>query len=79
MCYSLSNYRPQSFLDILKHDQSLPIEIVKSVVLKKLIQIDRSVGLNCEQLRAECSRYLRIEAIANHGESHMLTQFLAML
>ena len=79
MCYSLSNYRPGSFLDVLTHEQSLPIEIVKSVVLKKLIQIDRSVGLNCEQLKVECSRYLRIEAVANHGTSHMLTQFLASL
>lgn len=51
--------------DLIAPTNSMPIEIVKSVILRKLIQIDRSSQLDDLALRSEVQYFLRIEALTN--------------
>ena len=74
--YQFTSQRVQSLEDIISTSQSTAIEIVKSAVLRKLIQIDRSSGQPINVVQQECLYYLRLETIVNQskkGELQVLT------
>ena len=61
----LTSQRVQSLEDIIPASQTTATEIVKSIILKMLIQIDRSSGLPMNVVKQECLYYLRLEIIVN--------------
>ncbi len=63
--YQFTLQRVQSLEDIISTSQSTAIEIVKSAILRKLIQIDRSSGQPINVVQQECLYYLRLETIVN--------------
>ena len=54
-----------SFFDVLLCSSQKAAEIVKSVLIKSLLQIDRSKDLSERELVSMCSFYLGIEIKAN--------------
>jgi hypothetical protein len=58
----------KSLEDIIPASQSTATEIVKSIILKKLIQIDRSTGQPISVVQQECLYYLRLEIIVNQSK-----------
>jgi hypothetical protein len=62
-----TSQRINSFEDILSASQSTAVELVKSVILRKLIQIDRSSGQPMNAVQQECLYYLRLESIVNQS------------
>ena len=61
--------------DILKCDNQEYEEIVKTVILKSLLQIDRSKNASNRSLTALCSFYLGIEARSNSNKAtHFVNQ-----
>ena len=58
----LSGKVVRSLLDIIICVESDECEIIKSVIIKRLIQIDRSAGLSFQRLKDEVTHYYRIEA-----------------
>lgn len=51
------------------------MEIVKSIMIKSLIQIDRSLNRSDREIISECSYYLGIEAKANAKHAARLQLF----
>ena len=49
-------------LQIIMATERIDVEIVKSIIIKRLIQIDRSKNVNLAQLKHEIKQYFRIEA-----------------
>jgi hypothetical protein len=70
--FQFTSQRVDSFEDILSASQSTAIELVKSVILKKLIQIDRSSGQPLNVVQQECLYYLRLETIVNQSKKNEL-------
>jgi hypothetical protein len=66
--YLFTSVRVQSLEDIILASQSTAAEIVKSIILKKLIQIDRSTGQPMSVVQQECLYYLRLEIIVNQSK-----------
>jgi hypothetical protein len=64
--------RVNSFEEILSASQSTAVELVKTVILRKLIQIDRSSGQPLNSVQQECLYYLRLESIVNHSRKDEL-------
>jgi hypothetical protein len=62
--------------ELVVPSKDVAMEIVKSVILKRLLQIDRSRHVSISELKIEMCHYLRIEAIANEGAD---TQCKALL
>ena len=48
--------------DVIVCTKSTDLEILKSIIIKHLIQIDRSQGLSIETLKQEIRHYYRIES-----------------
>ena len=51
-------------MELVTVTEAVPIEILKSVAIKKLIQINRSVDCTKQEFISECMYYLKIEKIA---------------
>ena len=68
--------------DLLVPDSNSATEIIRSVILKRLIQIDRSRLPSEQELKVEILYYLRTEAASNQKDRHNLqahsTQILAL-
>ena len=58
-----------SLLDIITSTESVEREIIKSVIIKRLIQIDRSAGLSLQRLKNEIIYYYRIESQVSSNTS----------
>lgn len=57
------------FLQVIVCTERIDIEIIKSIIIKCLIQIDRSNNINLAKLKYEIKKYYRIEAcISNNSE-----------
>ena len=52
----------RNMLQIIMATERIDVEIVKSIIIKRLIQIDRSKNVNLAQLKHEIKQYFRIEA-----------------
>jgi hypothetical protein len=70
--YQFTSHRVESFEDILSASQSTAVEIVKSAILRKLIQIDRSSGQPLNVVKQECLYFLRLESIVNQSRKDEL-------
>lgn len=68
-----------SLLDIILSSSDIGTEIVKSVFIKALIQIDRSQNAVESVIRAECRYFLNIEARVNESRAGRLREMIAML
>ena len=64
-----------SLYDLLICENNIPYEIVKSVFVRALLQIDRSSGRVEKDILSECVYYLNIEARSN---SHRSEEFLQL-
>jgi len=62
--------------DLIVPTKLISHEIIKSVVIKKLLQIDRSRTISIAELKAEIAHYLRVEAITSGSNA---TEFTAMI
>ena len=69
--HSLTNQRVASLLDILLCGLSIEHEIVKSVILKALIQIDRSKDCNDRVVTSQCAFYVDLEARVSNRPSKL--------
>ena len=63
--YKITGVRTGSLYEVLCCSNNLEIEIVKSTLIKALIQINRSSNRTERDLIAECSYFLGIEARVN--------------
>ena len=61
--------RINSLMEIVTVAEDSQVEIIKSVAIKKLIQIDRSTGCTKQEFIAECIYYLKIEKLASKKPS----------
>ena len=61
--------------DVVRCDSQFEIEIIKSVLIKALLQIDRSATVNDRALIQECVLYLQIEAKTNSVRSVFLQKY----
>ena len=61
--------RINSLMEIVTVTEDSQVEIIKSVAIKKLIQIDRSTGCTKQEFIAECIYYLKIEKLASKKPS----------
>ena len=59
-----------SMLDVITCTTEIEKEIAKSVIIKRLIQIDRSEGFSFERLKQEIKHYYRIEACISDKSKH---------
>ena len=64
-----------SLFDVVRCDHGIEAEIIKSVLIKALLQIDRSVATIDRVLIKECAFYLRVEAQANSHKSDGLLRY----
>ena len=55
----------RSFKDVIMCHGSIEVEILKSVIIKSLIQISRSHNVPDRVIALDCARFVRIEAISN--------------
>ena len=62
MFQAVTGVGPRSFRDIFLYNSNSECEIVKSVIIKALIQIDRSKNSPDKAIASLCSHFLRIEA-----------------
>ena len=60
MYNSITGKTVNNFVDIITCNEEIDIEIIKSIIIKRLIQIDRSVGYSIEALKQEVRHYYRI-------------------
>ena len=65
MYRTVTNCAIQSLPELLMCSSSIPEEILKSAIIKALVQINRSQHVPVRSIASECSRFLRIEAIKN--------------
>jgi hypothetical protein len=77
--YLFTSVRVQSLEDIISASQSTATEIVKSTILKKLIQIDRSTGQPINVVQQECLYYLRLEIIVNQSNQSKQRELQALM
>ena len=68
-----------SFLDVILCNNRPEIEIIKAVLLKALIQIDRSRNKSNSLLIAECVHYLQVEARANCGRTEFILRLVDVI
>ena len=68
-----------SLLDVLLCTLKVEHEIVKSVLVKALIQIDRSKNITDRMLIVECVHYLKVEATVNSSRATQIMQFVELL
>ena len=61
----LTGINIQALPDILLCNSSIENEILKSALIKALLQINRSHGIPVGVIAKDCSYFLRIEAIMN--------------
>ena len=54
-----------SLFEILICTANVEIEIIKSIMIKTLLQIDRSQNRSEREILAECAFYLGVEAMVN--------------
>ena len=73
--YRLSGINIGSLYEVLICTGNLEVEIVKSIMIKSLIQIDRSLNRSDREIISECSYYLGIEAKANAKHAARLQLF----
>ena len=60
----ITGIRTNSLMELVTVTEAVPVEILKSVAIKKLIQINRSVDCTKQEFISECMYYLKIEKIA---------------
>jgi hypothetical protein len=77
--FQFTSKRVNSFEDILSASQSTAVELVKSVILRKLIQIDRSFGQPLNAVQQECLYYLRLESIVNQSKKDELKALMDVI
>ena len=65
--FRLTGTRLTSLFDVLYCTSNIDLEIIKSVLIKSLLQIDRSQTTSDRTLVTECIHYLGVEAQANPG------------
>ena len=68
----MTGLRIDSLFDIIDCSDNLETEIIKSCLIKALIQIDRSRNASDGALVAECAHYMGIEARVNRQVSDRL-------
>ena len=73
--HRLTDFTVVNLFDVVRCDLSMEAEIVKSVLIKALLQIDRSAGVNDIALIKECVLYLRIEAKSDSLRAGSLLRF----
>ena len=73
--HKLTGIRMVSLFDVIRCDRPMEIEIVKSVLIKALLQIDRSTTSIDRVLTKECVLFLKIEAKANRNKANALVQY----
>ena len=74
MYHRLTGKVVNSMLEIISFTDSLENEIMKSIIIKRLIQIDRSAGINFAAIKAEIKHYFRIEACSSKNSSRFWLQ-----
>ena len=72
--YRLSQNSTGSLYDVLSCSSSIEKEIMKSTIIKALLQIDRSRFRTSTEIVAECSYFLGIEARTNKRQARALQQ-----
>ena len=59
-------------LDVITCTEEIDLEIIKSIIIKRLIQIDRSSGFNLEALKREIRHFYRIESCMSSSSQFWL-------
>ena len=72
--HRITNQSINNLLEVVTCGKDSCQEIVKSVILKALIQIDRSKDKVDREIISQCLFFLRIEAIANSKQAVYLRQ-----
>ena len=62
LCHNITRTRVASLFDVISCGTNRGFEIVKSVILKALIQIDRSHSLDNRAILADCLYYVSVES-----------------
>ena len=62
MYYRITGRPVRSMLEIITCTESIDIEMIKTIIIKRLIQIDRSAGVNLVAIKKEIVHYFRVEA-----------------
>ena len=68
-----------SLFDVVRCDLSIELEIIKSVLMKALLQIDRSANTIERALKHECSFFLKVEAAVNQRKAVSLRRLAEQL
>ena len=68
----ITGVKIDSLFDVIDCSQHRELEIIKSSLIKALIQIDRSKNCSDSALIAECGYYLGIEARVSKNSSEKL-------
>ena len=66
-------------LDIITCTESIDLEIIKSIIIKHLIQIDRSTGLSIEALKQEIRHYYRIESCVSSSSRFWIQRMRSII
>ena len=77
--HRFTNQHIAHFYEVLTCSKSPSHEIVKSVILKALIQIDRSKDRSTQEIISQCKFFLRIEASIDKKNSNEIMQLLNKL
>ena len=77
----ITGKRIASFREIIVCTADAYSEIIKSVLIKRLLQIDRSRSLDLKSIAIECLFFLKIEklVLSNCNTSHNLDNFISNL
>ena len=79
MFHSLTGTRVNSIKSLLSGAPTVASELLKSAIIKALIQINRSSVIPTSAIAKECAYFLRIEAIKNKSLESNLIQLATQL
>ena len=75
----LTRNKQESLFDVVRCDLPLEIEIIKTVLIKALLQVDRSSTMIEKAMIMDCVFYLKIEATVNRAKSRLLREYAERL
>ena len=77
--YKMTNVRIGNLYEVIICDNDIAVEIIKSTLIKALIQIDRSQVRTERDIAMECLYFLGIEARSNRRKAANLQQYVSKI
>ena len=75
----VTNKNVSSFKDLIICGTNLQSEILKSTIIKALIQVHRNDGVPLKAIAQECAYFLRLEAIVNRSHEAAILELAGKL